>query len=57
MTQSSKNSSFEDHSTTKVYMKKLLYSECIFLMCKVGQTRLRLLFLTVRAPYGLYRLL
>jgi len=32
MTKSSKNSSFEDHYTTSVYMRKLLYIECIFLM-------------------------
>jgi len=32
MTKSRKKSSFEDHQTTKVTMKKLLYSECIVLM-------------------------
>ena len=31
MTKSWKKSSFEDHQTTKVTMKKLLYNECIFL--------------------------
>ena len=36
MTKSSKNCSFEDHQTIIVYMKKLMYSECIFLMMGVS---------------------
>jgi len=39
MTKSWKNSSFEDHLTTKVTMKKLLYSERIFLMNLSGMRR------------------